>query len=83
MALMTVDQKERVARQFMRKNRDMCLFGRGDLMAAIDARDQYIEDTKTAANSSLPQPFRREANTEQKAGLEILILEERFVGGNN
>lgn len=50
---------------------------KAELRAAIDATDQWIEDSQTSFNTALPQPFRGAATTPQKTFLFCYVAMRR------
>ncbi len=52
-----------------------------DLLAAVNAIDQWIDDNKLALNNAIPQPARGALTAAQKARLFMLVARARFNGG--
>lgn len=50
---------------------------KGDLLAAIEATDTWIDGNQAAYNAALPQPFRSEATLEQKTFLFCCVAAMR------
>lgn len=57
---------------------------KADLRAAVDACDDWIDANAASFNAALPQPFRGQANLNQKILLLAFVLERRrrAIGGS-
>jgi hypothetical protein len=53
---------------------------KADLLAAVNAIDQWIEDNTTAFNTAIPLPARTSLTTAQKQDLFLLVLRRRVQG---
>lgn len=49
-----------------------------DLLSAINAIDQWVDDNAVAFNSALPQPARGALTARQKAHLLTYVVRRRF-----
>jgi hypothetical protein len=80
MALMTNDQRISVSKDFQALHEADETFGclKGDIKAAIDAADAWVNSNLTDYNSALPAAARTALNARQKARLLVYVLNERF-----
>jgi hypothetical protein len=77
MALTTV-ARARVAAQWMRENTTSTSgFNKADLLEAVAAIDDWIDDNQASFNSALPTAFRTGATLTQKALLFGFVLWRR------
>lgn len=53
---------------------------KADLLAAVNAVDQWIDDNSASFNSAIPQPARSALTTQQKADLFLRVLRRRVKG---
>jgi len=74
MALMTKIDQFRCSIAFQRDGVCPGNITKPDLMAAINAIDQWIEANKLSFNAALPLPFRTNVTVEQKAMLLAYVL---------
>lgn len=82
MAVLSQAERARVLRWAMRDpSLGPCSFTKPDLVAAVAALDQFLDDNASAVNSALPQPFRGSATTPQKALLLAYVVLRRYGGG--
>jgi hypothetical protein len=77
MAVLGTEARRRVAAQWMRENVTETSFDKNALFAAVAATDDWIEANTPSFNSALPQPFRGQATTEQKAEIFAYVLWRR------
>lgn len=54
---------------------------KADLLAAVNALDEFLETNKTAINNAIPQPARSELTVTQKARLLVYVIRRRFEVG--
>lgn len=54
---------------------------KADIRAAVDAIDTWFSDNATTLNTALPQPFRGQATTSQKALLLMYVISKRYLSG--
>lgn len=68
MADLSATDRDRVARYFNRQGPDLgtCTFTKPELVAAVAATDDWIDDNGTAFNTALPVAFRTAATLQQK-----------------
>jgi hypothetical protein len=83
MAIMTDAQRYDAWAEFMRDIPPGRLYAisKSDLRAAINATDQYINDTAVTYNNALPQPARGALTIEEKARLHTVVVKYRYLGG--
>ncbi len=62
----------------MQDNADDTSFTKGDLRAAVDATDDWIEANQASYVAALPVPFRTQSNTAQKVQLFTYVTAKRF-----
>lgn len=77
MALLPDLDRNRIWRWFMRKNSEGCNFTKGDLRAAVDATDSWIDSNATSFNTALPAAFRTQASLTQKTLLFCYVAMRR------
>lgn len=53
---------------------------KADLLAAVNAVDQWIDDNSASFNSSMPQPARSALTAQQKSDLFLRVLRRRVKG---
>lgn len=51
---------------------------KGELQAAIDAADQWLEDNAASFNSALPVAARTKLTSKQKARLLVYVIIQRY-----
>jgi hypothetical protein len=51
-----------------------------ELIAAVNAADQWCTDNAASYNLALPQPFRGASSTAQKAALLSIVALRRYAG---
>lgn len=81
MALLPTLDRTRLAVGFMRDLsilQESCGFTKAQLLAAVAACDQWVEDNTASFNAALPAGFRTTATTEQKAALLAYVLWRRI-----
>lgn len=78
MALLDATARARTVAQWMRENGSTCAFTKPELVAAIDATDQWVEDNTASFNSALPVAFRTSATAAQKAAVLAYVLWRRI-----
>ena len=61
--------------------REVCGINKIDLLAAVDAADQWASDNATSFNSALPLPARTTLTTSQKARLLSAVIIKRYTTG--
>lgn len=76
MALDAVN-RARTAAQWLRRNLESCSFSKGDLRAAVDATDTWIDSNQASFNSALPAAFRTNASLAQKTLLFCYVAMRR------
>mgnify|MGYP001578012282 CR=1 FL=1 len=54
---------------------------KGDLKAAVNAVDLWVENNKVSYNTALPEPFKSSATAAQKARLLMWVVRHRFLKG--
>ena len=56
-------------------------FTKQELRAALNAADQWVSDNQASYVAALPQPFRGQSTTSQKARLLTFVISKRFLEG--
>ena len=51
---------------------------KGDLRAAVDATDDWIEANQASFNTALPEPFKSNATAQQKTRLFMDVAAKKF-----
>jgi hypothetical protein len=77
MAVLPTLDRDRIWRFFMRRNKEVCNFTKADLLAAVNATDQWIDDNAGAFNTALPVAFRTNASLTQKTLLFCYVAMRR------
>lgn len=54
---------------------------KADLLAAVNAIDQFLHDNAATINTAIPQPARGALTTAQKSRLMRLVMRKRFEEG--
>lgn len=81
MAILSDTQRREVWAQWMQANAETVSIAKGDLRAAADALDQFLEDNAATVNAAIPQPARGALSNAQKARLLAYVTLKRW-GGN-
>lgn len=83
MAVLTPDKRLEVRDEAMRDPRLGLLNGllKGDLAAAINGLDDYVNANAAAINAAIPQPARANLTTPQKALLLMFVVAKRYLTG--
>lgn len=63
------------------RRRDSLALAKGDLAAAINALDTWVNTNAATINAAIPQPARGVLSTAQKAELLMLVVAKRYVKG--
>lgn len=82
MAALTTPDRENIWAQFQRSNADP--FGtleKLDILAAVDALDDYLETNKGAIMATVPEPAQSGLSGLQIARLLTAIMDKRFKTG--
>lgn len=84
MAVLTTQQRAELHAAIMRALSDIreaCPMLKADLLAAINAADDWANSNAASYNTALPLPFRTVATADQKSRLlEMVIIARRKVG---
>lgn len=83
MAIMSPGDRTDAHSEFMRTPDAGETFGvtKTDLLAALQAADQWVSDNATSYNAALPQPARNALSAAQKSRLLALVLRWRYQRG--
>lgn len=83
MAIMSTNDRAECWADFMRSPDVGEALGltKPDLLAAVNALDQFMSDNATALNAALPQPARGALTTPQKARLLTWVIRWRYLKG--
>ncbi len=54
---------------------------KADILAAVNALDDFMNTNATAVNNAIPQPARTALTTTQKALLLQYVIEKRYIRG--
>jgi len=79
MAVLSTQERAGVHAEFMRNETDT--FGavtKADLLAAVNALDDFFESNAAAINAAIPQPARGQLTVEQKSRLVRYVLRRRY-----
>ena len=81
MAVLTDSQRHDLWAQLMRDlsgDRESLALGKGDLRAALDAVDGWVETNQAAFHQALPAVARTGLTAQQKARLLRVVVSRRF-----
>ena len=84
MAVLSVTSRGQVSglvQEDLSETREALGLTRPDLLAAINAVDQWAEDNKASFNSALPLPARTTLTASQKARLLMYVIRKRYEVG--
>lgn len=81
MAVLSDSERGEGTAEYMRTNRDALALTKGDLRAAYNALDVYLNDNASAINTAIPQPARAALSAAQKALLLMAVVTRRYVVG--
>lgn len=84
MATLTTQQRSEVRAelmQFFSNDRESIGITKADLLAAVDALDDFMHTNAAAVNSAIPQPARSALTTAQKARLLAYVVLKRYATG--
>jgi hypothetical protein len=60
---------------------EACSLTKADLLAAVNATDQWVEDNKASFNSALPAAAQSGLTAAQKAELMVFVVRRRWEVG--
>ncbi len=83
MAVLSNPDRAAVSRDFQVDRTTGTLAGltKADVLAAVNALDDFMNTNATAVNNAIPQPARSALTTTQKALLLQYVIEKRYVKG--
>jgi hypothetical protein len=84
MANMTNAQRTALWAEYMQdisNAQESCSVTKGDLRAAVDALDAWVDGNAATINQAIPQPARGALNTAQKARLLSYVIRQRYIVG--
>jgi hypothetical protein len=83
MAVLSNPDRSLVQTQFMRENKDPVTgaMTKADLLAAVNALDDFLNTNAAAINSAIPLPARTALSTAQKAALLNYVVNRRWGAG--
>lgn len=85
MAVLPDEDRADISADFMRRNADdkTYLAGvlKGDIRAAINAADDWVNANAAAFNNALPTAAKNNLTAAQKARLLMFVVEKRFIKG--
>ena len=84
MAVMDATNRAKAMAELMREISDVrepCAITKPDLLAAINAADDWVNSNSASFNSALPTAARNGLTTSQKARLLMFVVRQRFVVG--
>ena len=84
MATLTSDQRRALWAELMQElSRDgqTVAITKGDLRAAVDALDTWLDTNASTINTAIPQPARGALTTAQKARMLMFVVRARYAGG--
>jgi hypothetical protein len=84
MAELSTEQRKELWAELMRelsRDGETVSITKGDLLAAVNAIDAWMNTNAAAINTALPQPARGALSTPQKARLLMMVVRARYTGG--
>lgn len=66
---------------FMSRSTDPCKLLKADILAAVNALDDFFSANAAAINNALPAAAKANLSTAQKARLLMFVIERRYLGG--
>jgi len=80
MAAMTTEQRRAVWARIMRDETETLGLLKADLLAAVNALDDFLETNAATINAAIPQPARGALTVAQKARLLAYVALARYGG---
>ena len=59
-------------------DREQIALSKPELLAAVDAIDDWVNDNQTAFNNALPEPAKSDLTATQKAALLMYVVRKRW-----
>ena len=81
MAVLSESDRFAAWREMMKANTEEFSLTKGELRAAIDAADVWVQDNKVSFNNALPAAAKAALSNTQKAHLLVFVTEKRFGAG--
>lgn len=84
MATLSINDRNGVWRDYMERlgnERQLAPLLKGDLKAAVDALDDFLNTNAGAINAAIPQPARASLTAAQKALLLVFVIQRRYLSG--
>lgn len=85
MAVMTAADREKARRAFIEEicnaREPLTALLKTDIIAAVNATDQWISDNQASFNQALPVASRNNLTAAQKARLFSWVVKQRFLSG--
>jgi hypothetical protein len=81
MAVLAEEDRRDLWAQFMRENAEALGITKGDLRAAFNGADDYLDANAAAMNTAIPQPARAALSASQKAHIYQLVMGLRYRRG--
>jgi hypothetical protein len=82
MAVLTDEDRRAIWAKWMQVNLEACGIEKGDLRAAFNAADDWVDTNRVSFNSAIPEPARSSLTAAQKARILSLVVEARFKAGS-
>lgn len=79
MAVLTDQQRAEVTAEWMQQAKGPHTILKTDVRAAVDGYDSWVDANAASANQSLPQPARGQMSLEDKALLNTLVINKRYL----
>jgi len=80
MAVLSDSERAVATAEFIRDNRStFAAVTKGDIRAALNALDDFLDTNATTINNAIPQPARGQLTQQQKARLLVFVVQQRYL----
>ena len=81
MALLSDSERFTTWAEYMQENAEGFALNKGDVRAAVNAVDDFLQNNAAALNAAIPLPARTALSTTQKALLLTAVVRRRYIVG--
>lgn len=84
MAVLSAGDRAEISAEYQREIsmvRESLGLTKADLLAAVNALDDFFNTNATAVNNAIPQPARGALTSAQKARLLVFVIRQRYIKG--
>lgn len=84
MAVLSAGDRAEISAEYQREIsmvRESLGLTKADLLAAVNALDDFFNANATAVNNAIPQPARGALTSAQKARLLVFVIRQRYIKG--